>query len=361
MTLFEIKDIIVERLGKLTIDEIYFADSRGLAKNIFEDVTGCKTDTEIEAYLSSAFNDTTFVSKKFKHEQIAIDFKNSIETCESDLKLCDENNEAINRQRNEALLVMKTGHNSNDKIKLELKEMETELSKSELLKNKSVYKEQVLKYDDRKKEVEAIISENEKLTAESHNKLNPLRKKEIANEKEGLALRKKLKKLKILKTDNEKLFKLVPVNDSSYYTDEYSALEFLYFILTGFEINISEDNTIEAKTKPVLRKYKVANDKVFDFTVNHVIYSNCIPKGWREILKEIILIRGISFKGILNYNSSKGIYVDLNDMKLSIMDYEFMLALQIAATDKLSFIMADNKILLPLSGGVIAILSIRER
>jgi len=361
MELKEIKKTIEERLNKLTIDELFFEGNRGFSKLIFDEITGCKTDEDIEEYLAKETPKTT--REMFRHEMIRREkeLDLSFASNEKELNLCNQKLADMKAKDKNILDTWIAQSKTKEKFDAELIDIETELTKTNPLPETKITKEQILKYEDRKKEIANVLAANSIPDKTFNKERDALRSSEIATEKVGVQLRKIIKQIKVERENNVDEAKLFSKRDIPYFKEEYEALEFLYFILLGYEISVYEDMAKPSILKPELIKFKVDGDKVFKFKESCAINRICVPDAWRIILHDAIAPPSISFKGTLYRNSTKGVFVEMSEEKLSTSDYSFMLAMQLATKKNPSMTTGENKVIMPLSGGTIATLSFRER
>ena len=379
MTLTDIKEKIVGQLSKMTIDDLYTDRELGFAQLIFSEITGLKKKVEFTRFLSERVKETV---KENPHEstwnvlvQANMNFKKQIVTINNEMKHLQSKIDNFNTQ----LTIKKENQNKIPKqleiTKSLLIEIETEIKQIKQLAGKPPYDKQMVELeknkDKRNTELNGYLSANSIFKTELEE--IPIK---IKLEKEIVA--QKQSEIKFIETsiiNNEKELETLSKKVILHYQKEYSSVQFLFITL----LNKSFSDKIiyeERKTGKIIvdergiefDEYVKTGKESFD--INTCAFNeqwklilsltktkNTTPKNWREILYMTLSRQIAEIVGNLNYE----IGLSNNGSKLTHLDQSMLLATKIAVRTNYSIKTADNKIVLALSGGFLAIISYREK
>ncbi len=374
MILTEIKNKIVEQLNKLTIDDFYSDPGIGFAKEIFAKFTSMKTDEEIEKYLTDKFPETSVETLKFSLEKSVINFAEQIVSAEKEISTLQDKIDVLDKNVSDKKGILEDIPKQEYKTKSELSEIETEIKQIEPLVLKPPYNKQIeaLENDKQKKNKELesypiAISEVKKEITELQSQIKT--EKEIISQKQ-----KEIKSINsAIENKNKELIQLTE-KENTHYFNEYLSLEFLFKILLHKSIEkrevyinretgekYSEERhsysrvVIEKNGEVTIITKKIGFDVYCLFVIDYTNSNAIIPKGWREILYQILSnpIPAISGKiSKVNYNSTS--YFNRENLELSHVDTSALLAIKIAVIANSSIKTSDNTIILGLSGGLSA-------
>ena len=408
--LTDIKEKIIEKLKKLTIDDFYSFPF--IAKDVFSEITGLETYEDIEKYLTDKFPEIKLETLRKSLEQSLVELDKQIKTINKEINNSQKEIEqiekdiAVNQEKQNKLQKRPEIINAELKnIENELRDIEAEINQLKPLSGKLTY-DNLLKNIETKKDAKHL--EKQRLNEELDS--CPLKIQELKNESEGF----KEKITSIKSTIGQKESEIVSIQNTisdkqneienlkateeNHFQNEYSSLEFLFKILLQKEIQIREvykevktgrklkqfggrlDNFVEREVDEI-RPEKTGEQKLETYgcseverkkiILSYTLNKNAIPKKWRNVLYETLSNTVIEISGIVNpngfeyRNNNKHIegyqYLKRNKEKLTIIDIATLLATKIAAKSNYFIKIEDNKIALAISGGIIAILSFREK
>ena len=378
MTLKDIKDQIAEQLSKLTIDDFYLDTEISIAKQTFSKLTKLNTDKEIKKFLTDKFPETTI-------ETIRESLQQTIKEKEKDVALISDKMTTL--QEKIKLIIKKVHENekkqkaitiAENKTNLELAHIKAEIKQIKPLAGKSPYKKQMEELEKEKGKKE---KEHANYPITISNLKDEIRKLQAEINKEMEIISKKEKGIKDIKSEilkNQKELNEINKEGNTYYHDEYSALDFLFTIVLRVSIRKSFYEKIKTgkivydskrgemvdeytnwgyTDNPSLEIGDLTKENFHKFVLPFVNEKNIIPKDWRKILHNTL---SVPIDGISGTLSLAG-YRHNNDYKMTYTDISILLATKIATKGNPSMKLGNNKIILALSGGLIAVISFRKK
>ena len=379
MTLTDIKEKIVGQLSKMTIDDLYTDRELGFAQLIFSEITGLKKKVEFTRFLSERVKETV---KENPHEstwnvlvQANMNFKKQIVTINNEMKHLQSKIDNFNTQ-------LTINKEKQDKIpkqleitKLKLIEIETEIKQIKSISGKPPYDKRMVELeknkDIRNTEFNGYISANSIFKTELEEIPVKIKlEKEIVAQKQS-----EIKSIETLIINNEKELEPLSEKVNLHLQNEYSSVHFLYITL----LNKSFSGKIiyeERKTGKIIEdsrgveydEYVKTGKESFDINtctfnekwklvLSFTNTKNTPPKDWRKILYMTLSRPIAEIAGTLNYAFGLG----NEKSELTHLDQSMLLATKIAVRTNYSIKTAENKIVLALSGGFLAIISYREK
>lgn len=382
MKLTDIKNKILEQLNKLTIDDFYALPTLSFAKEIFCKMTRLQTDKQIEKYLIDEFPKTRVESLSFSLQKgiiesnklllkVDIQIENLINRIEEIEKECKDKMEKDSNIPNQAI-----------KISTELEEIEKEIQQLKPLAKKSPYNNQINLLESKKLKKSRELSSFSSKSSDLRSEVERLQL-EMNTIKENIKL-KKLEKGKIqssIKSKGKDLAQLKK-NEDTFYKNEYLSLEFLFMILLqnkiksttfyfpdvdkgGFRyLNDGTEFDLEyvKKVEIELNCSKTDLYDVYKYIFKFINSALIIPREWRTILYQTLSKPLPSISGTISHpTEGKHFFFEKKVVELSNLDSAAFLSLKIAASTNHSLKTDENKIILALSGGLLAIITFREK
>lgn len=385
MNLTDIKNIIIEQLSNLTIDD-YYADPNisYLVKKTFAEVTKLNSPEEIENYLTQKFSEVTIEAKCFNLKKSINDLNDQISNIQES---------SNNDQGKIDMLIMQIAEEEEKKqttipnqlslANNHLKEIQMEIQLLEPLASKFPYLSHLKDLEEREKKINVEIKnyliqidKSKKEIDGLQSEINKIRESIVNYEVEIDTFN-----TTILKTQKE----LDKINENRYYENEYLSLEFLFKILLKTSINKNRifekqktgkiitdrysnkeiEETISVATGEIsLNKMSISNDDYSKFILSSslVINKNIIPNEWRKILYETFTKPLPNFSGTIgNLVYKNEVFFTSQSLELTSEDISTILAIKIAVKTNEIVTTIDNKIILGLSGGLAATIIFREK
>lgn len=385
MKLSAIKENIVEHLKKTSIDDFYADPQLESVKKLFSEITGLNTDEEIKSYLYEQFPETRLETyKKARLNEIKF-LNNEISHAENDIKSLHDEVNKIELKLKDIRDKLNNIPKQQNQLNSELSEIENEINQIKPLSAKSPYDKHLSEIENNKihilNSLENIPKTYSSLEIELLELTNLLNTKKESIESKQADYNKTKENSIELKNEIDQL-----ENDKiEHFDNEYEALQFLFSVLLNKNITVGHE-FIEEKTGRMIKdNWGDTMEEYIEVEVETIVERESsfqelkniiqeftqkghkIPNDWRKILLKTLSKLNISFTGNyntsnLNYAFSKENAVFYRDKKaLTPVDISALLATKIAVKTNYSLRIEDNKIALALAGGIMAIISLREK
>lgn len=385
MKLSAIKESIIKHLNNLSIDDFYADPQLKSVKKVFTELTGLETDEEFKKYLHERFPETRI--EVFQHSiKKEIEFlTHELSKAETIIKTDQDEVFKLEKAIGQNQTKLKEIPNQQVKINSDLAEIEIEINQIKPLSIKSLYDKQL---NDLEKNKLLILKTLESL---------PLLFSNLEKEKNELTneLNSKIESIDLKKADfksienriieNQNTLNKLNSEENELFDKEYTALVFLFKILLYQNIEI-DNNYIEEKTgkmikdnygdyieevvdvkSEVLHEVTCNFDELKELIKEYTKKGNTIPNEWRKTLLKIISMPIGGFMGrcyslSVDYQRNKdNMFFYREKMSLTPVDISAILATKIALKTNYSLRIEANKIALALSGGIMAIITFREK
>lgn len=377
----EIKNRIIAYLNSITIDDFYALNSLDFAKEIFYKMTGLSSEEQIEQYLLEQFPATTQFSSIFRteeeiksvqeqteneaavienikeqlktYEQKSIEYNGLISGQEEDYKKCEEEIKVLNNLYNDYRSRELSSDFSKHIQNIEFSKEETQSKAARILdsiqnakieNDNLAIRQQLLIEELATKEASHIttLSTLEGLKGKLEEIYNP--EPTYSQEYEALVLLFLLLLKKKTYTRNVEKY----LETGKLVKDEYNSKMVPEMVLkkTGEELHIYED--------------KKANEELFPLLIEYTKNQKILPEDWRQVLYRLLSGPIPAFSGIISkIDKDKDFCIEHKNTWLTKEDLSLLLAVKTAVKSRNSLLTEENKIILGLSGGIMAIITFR--
>ncbi len=385
MKLSVIKENIIEHLKKTSIDDFYADPQMKSVRKLFTELTGLNTDEEIKSFLYKRFPETR--AETFKKAKL-----NTIKSLNNELTQTENAIKSLQEEVNKIELKLKNIQDKlnnipkqQNQLNSEFAEIENEINQIRPLSAKSPYDKQLSELENKRIHVSNSIENIPKTI--SNLEIELLEQTNLLNSKKETIELKRLDYNKVedncIEIKNE--LDQLDIEGYEHFNNEYKALQFLFNVLFFKKITTDYEFIEEKTGKKLKDEWGYYIEEVEEVEVETILESECsfeelksliqehtqkgniTPNDWRKILLKIISKLNITFTGSyntsnVNYAFSKVNSVFYRDKKaLTPVDTSALLATKIALKTNYSLRIEDNKFALALAGGIMVIISIREK
>ncbi|GEM_PF-4581298 len=358
MNLIELKEKISAHLATLTIDDFYLDSSLATTKALFQDLTGCGDDREIEKYLINEIPNTDFEAYVNSiRESIALQ-QPALAAANQQLAKTKAQLESLDKKMAEILVKQKAIPEKQKEIEGAILQIGTEIKQIRPLANNAIYAQRITELEKEKakyqQQLDTLPGESSELSEEITSL--KIQKKSLQNQ-----VGEDQVQVNVLSNDlfeKENLLKDAETKKTNHFKKQADALNFLLGLLLGMKAKNSNYAGYD-KNQPLERLDK---NEATCLITSALANNTVCPQNWRKLLQDIFSQPIPEFSGSLTTpDYERETYLVREKLPVSDVDLGAILALTIAIESGQSLQLQINLIGLALPGGLLAKIVFRNK
>lgn len=358
MNLIELKEKIAAHLATLTIDDYYLDPSLASTKALFEELTGCSNDEEIQEYLINEIPNTDYDAYvKSIRESIASQHS-ALAAANQQMAKTKAQKENLDKQIAEIQQKQKAIPEKQKEIQVSIAQIDTEANQIKPLTSNTIYAKRINELEKERANLEKQIIALPFEAAKLNEEIASLRTKKKAAQNQVNEEQVRVNQLNNDVLGKETLLKDAEKKRTTYFEDQANALNFLLGLLLGMKAKNSNYGGYN-KNEPLER---IDKDKRRILIITALGNNMVFPQDWRVALNDIFSQPIPEFSGSLaKPEYERETYLVREKLQISDTDLGAILSLRIAIENGYSLQLQSNQIALALPGGLLAKIIFRNK